>query len=67
MSPMWDDEPEHAAGICAACGRHTDDGVVHWIARSSTADLRLIVCANLSECSSPEPAPSAGPRTGHDA
>ncbi|GAA3766700.1 glycine-rich domain-containing protein [Streptomyces chiangmaiensis] len=27
MSPMWDNEPERAAGICVACGRHTDDGI----------------------------------------
>lgn len=28
MSPMWDNEPEHAEGICVACGVHTNDGIV---------------------------------------
>lgn len=67
MSPMWDDEPEHAAGTCAACGRHIDDGVVHWIPRASAADIKIIVCVDPSGCSSPEPAPSVGLRIRHDA
>lgn len=54
MSPMWDDEPVYAAGICAACGLHTDDGVVTWVPRMSAADLRLIVHADPGACPSPD-------------
>ncbi|MER5914982.1 hypothetical protein ABT124_32095 [Streptomyces sp. NPDC001982] len=53
---MWDNEPEHVAGICVACGIHTDDGIVRWLPRMSGADVRLIVHARDEDCAPPEPA-----------
>jgi hypothetical protein len=55
---MWDNESEQAAGICVACGLHTDDGIVRWLPRVSGADVRLIVHANGEDCTPPEGAPS---------
>ncbi|WP_406488999.1 hypothetical protein [Streptomyces phaeochromogenes] len=56
VSPMWDDEPERAAGTCVACGLHTDDGIVRWLPRMSGPDVRLIVHAEAGECTPREPA-----------
>ncbi|MFD7444377.1 hypothetical protein [Streptomyces sp. NPDC059909] len=50
MSPMWDEEPEYDEGFCAACGRHTEKGIVTWVPRMSAADVRLIVHANPADC-----------------
>lgn len=50
MSPMWDNEPEYGAGYCAACGLHTDKGIVRWLPRMSGADVRLILHADPDEC-----------------
>jgi hypothetical protein len=50
VSPMWDDEPEHAAGTCAACGQHTDNGVVRWVTRLSGPDIRLIIHTTPTQC-----------------
>ncbi|MEU6347037.1 hypothetical protein ABZ883_39540 [Streptomyces sp. NPDC046977] len=50
MSPMWDGEPEHAAGTCAACGHHTEDGVVRRVTRLSGPDIRLVIHAGSKQC-----------------
>jgi hypothetical protein len=50
MAPMWDDEQQRDTGTCAVCGRHTDDGVVRWIAHNSAEDIRLIVHADPADC-----------------
>ncbi|WP_328449872.1 hypothetical protein OG780_19350 [Streptomyces sp. NBC_00386] len=65
MSPMWDNEPEYDAGICIACGRHTDDGVVRWLPRASGPDVRLIVHTRAQDCAAPptEPVRAALRRT----
>ncbi|MGW2563179.1 hypothetical protein ACWCXB_28925 [Streptomyces sp. NPDC001514] len=52
MSPMWDAGPEYGEGFCAACGRHTEKGIVTWLPRMSAADVRLIVHANPADCPS---------------
>jgi hypothetical protein len=54
--PMWDNEPEHDSGPCARCGHHAEDGIVHWIPRMSTADVRLIIHADPEQCT-PDPRP----------
>jgi hypothetical protein len=62
MSPMWDDKPEPASGMCTVCGRETDDGVVVWVTRSSAADVRLVVHADPAACT-----PAAPTGGGHHA
>lgn len=54
MSPMRDSEDEHAAGVCVACYKHTDNGLVRWLPRLSAPDVRLIICADPKACSSGE-------------
>ncbi|MFI6468740.1 hypothetical protein ACIBL5_00505 [Streptomyces sp. NPDC050516] len=54
MSPMWDQEDEHASGVCAACQKHTDNGIVRWLPRMSAPDVRLIICADPDACSASE-------------
>ncbi|WP_331448016.1 hypothetical protein [Streptomyces xanthochromogenes] len=54
MSPMWDQADEHAAGVCVACHKYTDDGLVRWLPRLSAPDVRLIICADPKACSSSE-------------
>ncbi len=56
VSPMWDNEPELAEGICVACGAYTDKAIVRWLPRMSGADVRLIVHARDDDCTPPEPA-----------
>jgi hypothetical protein len=52
---MWD-EPEHGAGVCSACGEHTETGLVHWVPRMSAPDIRVVVHADPADC------PAAGRR-----
>lgn len=52
---MWDNEAEHAAGICVACGQHTADGIVRWLPRASGPDVRLIVHVEAQDCAPPQP------------
>jgi hypothetical protein len=54
---MWDNCEERDAGICCACGIHTDDGIVRWLPRTSGPDVRLIVHARGKDCTPPDPAP----------
>lgn len=56
MSPMWDNEPEYASGLCVACGIHTDKGIVRWLPRMSGPDVRLILHTAPDECTPREPA-----------
>ncbi|MEU9285951.1 hypothetical protein AB0D57_14805 [Streptomyces sp. NPDC048275] len=55
MSPIWDNEPEHAEGVCVACGVHTNHGIVRWLPRISGPDVRLIVHAEAQDCTPPQP------------
>ena len=57
MSPMWDNEPQYSAGLCAACGIHTEDGIVRWLPRMSGPDVRLIVHARAEDCPRPASIP----------
>lgn len=41
---------EVAAGTCHRCDRHTTRGRVHWIARNSASDARIILHADPAEC-----------------
>ncbi|MGW1892160.1 hypothetical protein ACWCP6_18150 [Streptomyces sp. NPDC002004] len=53
MSPMWDNEPEQAEGICVACGVYTDEAIVRWLPRMSGPDVRLVVHAKADDCAPP--------------
>ncbi|MFJ9347137.1 hypothetical protein [Streptomyces sp. NPDC101237] len=55
MSPMWDNEPEHVAGVRVACGVRAEDGTVRWLHRASGPDVRLVVHAEGEDCVQPEP------------
>lgn len=57
MSPMWDNEPEHDAGICVACGIRTENGIVRWLPRASGPDVRLLVHARAEDCTPLEHVP----------
>jgi hypothetical protein len=61
MSPMWDAEPQRDSGPCAACGQHAENGIVRWIARQSTADIRLIFHEDPEQCPPEQPAPETPP------
>lgn len=47
---MWDPEPERATGMCASCGLHTDNGIVHVVPRVSGPDVRLVIHADPDDC-----------------
>ncbi|MER7933309.1 MULTISPECIES: hypothetical protein [unclassified Streptomyces] len=65
VSPMWDDEPEPATGVCVACGTHTENGIARWLPRAPGPDVHLIVHARGEDYVQPEPVPPVRPARHH--